>query len=285
MPRYRITVAYDGTGLIGWQRQESGTSIQRLLEDALFPFENRRIPVVGASRTDAGVHALGQVAAFTLDQPADPAALVRALNARLPPAVRVFDAAPADAKFNPRFDALAKTYRYRIFTGAVLSPFEYRYAWHLPVRLDVDAMNRAAAALVGRHDFVAFQSAGSDVESTERELFESRIEIVAPAGALPSDVAPIFGPASAPVFTPASDVASVFRPASWIEYIARGDGFLRHMVRAIVGSLVEIGRGKRGVGWMVTVLESHDRASAGPTAPAEGLCLVSVEYPPLAAQP
>lgn len=252
MPRYRVTVAYDGTGFVGWQRQDSGVSIQGLLEDALFPFEERRIVVTGAGRTDAGVHALGQVAAFDLHPAIDPAALVRALNARLPPTVRVMDATPADASFHPRFGAATKTYRYRIFTGPVISPFEYRYAWHLPGRLDTDAMGRAAALLVGRHDFAAFQSAGTDVDTTERELFESRID------ATSQDA----------------------------RYTATGDGFLRHMVRAIVGSLVEIGRGRRPPEWLRSVLDSRDRTDAGPTAPSQGLCLVSVDYAsPLAAQP
>lgn len=251
MPRYRVTVAYDGTDFIGWQLQERGATVQGALEQALFPFEDRRIVVIGAGRTDAGVHAIGQVAAFTLERPADPAALVRALNARLPLTVRVLEAIEVPASFHPRFDATAKTYGYRIFTGGVVSPFEYRCTWHLPGPLDVDAMRAAAACLAGRHDFAAFQSVGTDVESTERELFESRIET----------------------------------GDGHVRYVARGDGFLRHMVRAIVGSLVEVGKGRRPAAWIGDVLASRDRTRAGRTAPPGGLCLVSVEYGRLATQP
>ncbi len=201
MPRYRITVAYDGTGLAGWQLQAGCTTIQGLLEDALFPFDNRRVVVTGAGRTDAGVHALAQVAAFTLEGAVAPDALVRALNARLPAAVRVMSACAVDDRFHPRFDAIAKTYRYRIFTGAVLSPFDYRYAWHLPGSLDAEAMNEAAAILVGEHDFAAFQGAGSETHTTVRVLHRSQV---------------------------APD------PAGYVTYTASGEGFLRHMVRAIV---------------------------------------------------
>ncbi len=262
MPRYRVTIAYDGTDYVGWQLQDSGTSIQGLLEAALFPFEDRRIVVIGAGRTDAGAHAAGQVAAFTLERPVDPAAIGRALNARLPAAVRVLDVSEAPERFHPRFDSIFKTYSYRIFTGAVVSPFEYRYVWHVPGPMDAAAMRAAAAMLAGRHDFAAFQSTGTDVESTERELFESRIETGSedPRHRSGGDV-----------------VAPVSRPAT-IEYIARGDGFLRHMVRAIVGSLVEVGKGRRRAEWIREVLASRDRAAAAATAPPHGLCLVSVEY-------
>src|SRR2546425_10005369 len=131
MPSYRINLAYDGTDFVGWQRQASGTSIQGLLEDALRALDERDVTVTGAGRTDAGVHALGQVAAFTLARELAPDAVVRALNARLPDAVRVLAADAVAPSFHPRFDARAKTYRYRIWNGGVLSPFERRYAWHL----------------------------------------------------------------------------------------------------------------------------------------------------------
>ncbi len=271
MPRFKLTVAYDGTDFVGWQRQAAGTSIQGLLEDALFPFEDRAVTVVGAGRTDAGVHAEGQVAAFSLDRSIDPATLGRAANARLPPSVRVVEAAGVAEGFHPRHDAVAKTYRYRIFTGDVLSPFMVRYAWHAPGALDADAMSEAAGLLTGEHDFSAFRSAGADTESAVRVLYQSIIvgDSQTRVRGLPED-------------------ASRSRRDDWrstdgyVTYTARGSGFLRHMVRAIVGSLVEIGRGRQRPGWIGEVLQSRDRGSAGATAPPQGLCLVKVEYPRLA---
>src|SRR6476646_6703909 len=159
MPTFKITVAYDGTDYIGWQRQATGTSIQGLLEDALREFGDGDVAVSGAGRTDAGVHALAQVASFAIARDV----VVRALNAKLPEAVRVMAAEEVTAAFHARFDARAKTYRYRIWNGDVLPPFERRYAWHVPGSLDVAAMQRAAALIEGEHDFAAFQSAGSDV--------------------------------------------------------------------------------------------------------------------------
>jgi tRNA pseudouridine38-40 synthase len=244
MPTFKITVAYDGTDYVGWQRQATGTSIQGLLEDALREFGDGDIAVSGAGRTDAGVHALAQVASFTLVRAIAPQAVVRALNAKLPDAVRVMAAEEVPASFHARFDARGKTYRYRIWTGDVLPPFEHRYAWHVPGGLDVEAMRQAAALIQGRHDFAAFQSAGSDVATTMRNVYASTLL--------------------------AEDALLVY------ETIA--DGFLRHMVRALAGSLVEVGRRQHPADWIARVLESRDRRSAGRTAPAHGLFLVRVAY-------
>jgi tRNA pseudouridine(38-40) synthase len=169
MRTFRITVAYDGTDFVGWQRQAAGVSIQGLLEDALRELDGRDVTVMGAGRTDAGVHALGQVAAFAIERPLAADAVVRALNARLPHTVRVLAAEEAPASFRARADARSKTYRYRIWNGDVVSPFERRFVWHVPGALDVDAMRAAARTLVGRHDFAALQTAGSDVRTTERD--------------------------------------------------------------------------------------------------------------------
>ena len=254
MPYFRITVAYDGTDYVGWQRQASGASIQGLLEEALRALSDDAVTVIGAGRTDAGVHALGQVAAFSLSRTIAPDVVVRALNARLPDTVRVVSADEAPADFNPRFAARSKTYRYRIWNGDVVSPFERRYTWHVPGTLEVDAMQTAARLLEGRHDFAAFQASGSDTARTERTVYESAIG------------------------RSAIGDHSAIGDSLLFTYTVAGDGFLRHMVRAIVGTLVEIGRGRRPAGWIGEVLASRDRSLAGPTAPAAGLFLVRVDY-------
>jgi tRNA pseudouridine38-40 synthase len=263
MPGYRITLAYDGTDYVGWQRQANGVSIQGLIEDALRALDERDVTLHGAGRTDAGVHALGQVASFTLHRALPCDALVRALNARLPAAIRVLSADEAPADFHPRFSAREKTYRYRIWNGDAISPFECRYAWHVSGALDAGAMQAAAALLVGRHDFAAFQSTGSDVATTEREIVASAIVTAGP----PSRTIRFGGPG-----------AAERAPEPLIIYEVTGTGFLRHMVRAIVGTLVEVGRGRQPIEWMGRVLASRDRAIAGPTAPPEGLFLVGVTY-------
>jgi tRNA pseudouridine38-40 synthase len=241
---FKLTLAYDGTDFVGWQRQAEGVSVQGLIEDALAGFGAGDVPVAGAGRTDAGVHARGQVASFTLAAGIDPATLVRALNAKLPETVRAIDAEIAAPEFHARFDARAKTYRYRIANGPVLSPFERRYAWHVPRRIDVDAMADAARRLKGRHDFAAFQSAGSAVRSTEREVFAATLSMV----------------------------------DEFLVFDIQADGFLRHMVRAIVGTLLEVGCGRRGADSIDAVLASRDRSRAGRGAPPHGLFLMAVEY-------
>jgi tRNA pseudouridine38-40 synthase len=260
---FRLTIAYDGGGYAGWQRQSSGTSIQELLEHALEELDGRPVPVQGAGRTDAGVHALGQQAGVSIERAIDKGTLVRALNARLPPAIRVLSAVEAPSDFHARFAARSKSYRYRLWNQEVLSPFEHGYVWHVPSPvLDHQAMAAAAALLEGRHDFAAFQAAGSRAASTERVVFSSRIRTSTST----------CGDASRGT----DELAGSGRPL--IVYEIQGSGFLRHMVRNIVGTLVEIGRGRRPAGWVAEVLASKDRSRGGPTAPPEGLFLVGVEY-------
>lgn len=247
MGTYKIILAYDGTDFVGWQRQATGVSVQGVIEDALRELDDRDVPVAGAGRTDSGVHALGQVAGFSLERVISAAAVMRALNARLPDSVRVLSAEEVDASFHPRFGAREKRYRYRLWNAPVASPFERRYAWHIHDPLNVDAMSAAARMVEGRHDFAAFAASGSAVKTTTREIFESRIAECGSQSAL-------------------------------VVYEVAGDGFLRHMVRAIVGTLVEIGRGRRPPEWIADVIASADRGAAGPTAPPEGLFLVAVAY-------
>jgi tRNA pseudouridine38-40 synthase len=243
---FKLTIAYDGTEFIGWQRQASGVSIQGLLEDALGELDGRPVTVMGAGRTDAGVHARGQVAAAVLERDIDAATVLRAVNIRLPASVRVIDASPAGDDFHARFDARLKSYRYRIWNAAVMSPFERSYAWHVPMALDLAAMSAAAAGLCGTHDFAAFQGTGSDTQTTVRTVVRSSVE----------------REAGSPL----------------VVYEAAGEGFLRHMVRNIVGTLVEIGRGRYPAAWMSDVLAARTRTAAGPTAPAHGLFLMAVAY-------
>jgi tRNA pseudouridine38-40 synthase len=246
VPHFKLTLAYDGTALVGWQRQAEGTAIQQLLEDVLAILEGAPVTVHGAGRTDAGVHALGQVASVTLARAIDAQTLTRAMNAHLPETVRVLDAVEMPPAFHARFDAVAKTYRYRIWNTPVSSPFERYYAWHVPdPQLDVPAMALAARALEGRHDFASFQASGSPTTMTVREIFSSAIT----------------------------------RDGALITYEVSGEGFLRHMVRSIVGTLVEVGRGRKPPEWMREVIASRSRIEAGRTVPPHGLVLVKVDYP------
>jgi tRNA pseudouridine38-40 synthase len=263
----KITLAYDGTGFVGWQRQAEGLSIQGALEDALARISGGPVAAAGAGRTDAGVHASGQVASVAIDTPHDAQTLGRALNAMLPDPIRVVDVEDAPPGFHARFGATSKTYHYRIANALVLSPFLRRWAWHVPWTLDIDAMGEAAARLEGEHDFAAFQSAGAAVHSTVRRILVSRLVDAPQAGVLPPTpgalpVAPLDG--------------------HLLVYEVEGTGFLRHMVRAIAGTLVEVGSGRARPARIGELLERPDRALAGPTAPACGLCLAGVRYAPLA---
>lgn len=248
MRTLKLTLAYDGTQYVGWQRQANGLSVQQVVEEALAPLagaDGRRGPTVcGAGRTDAGVHALGQVASVNVTLEMAASTVQRALNARLPADVRVIGVVDAAPGFHARYHATGKTYRYRIATTPVLSPFDRAFVWHAPEVRDVDAIRRAAATLVGRHDFASFQAAGSSIRHTTRTM--TRVEIRDTSGELTLEI--------------------------------DGDGFLRHMVRVVAGTLAEIGSGSRAPDEMTRILAARDRRAAGMTAPAAGLTLMAVRY-------
>jgi tRNA pseudouridine38-40 synthase len=247
MRTLKLTLQYDGTAYVGWQRQASGTSIQGLLEAALGRIEGSAVSVQGAGRTDAGVHALAQVASVRLASTLDTATLARALNATLPPEVRVRAVEEAAPDFHARFGAAGKAYEYRICNAPTVSPFVYRYAWHIAQPLDTTAMREGSAALVGPHDFAAFQGSGSAVKSSGRVI--TAIDWREEGG---------------------HDRLLVMR--------IEGSGFLRHMVRNIAGTLVEVGLGRWPAAAVAGILASRDRRNAGPTAPPQGLFLVGVRY-------
>lgn len=244
MRTLKLTLAYDGTNYVGWQRQLNGVSIQQLVEEACAPLAGEVPSVAGASRTDAGVHALGQVASVNLATALPAAALQRALNFRLPPDIRVVDVEDAPRGFHARSFATGKAYRYRLATTPVLPPFDRWFVWHAPGQRDVQTMRRAAELMVGEHDFASFQAAGSAVNGTVRTIH--RLDILDLEGELRFEV--------------------------------EGDGFLRHMVRAMVGTLAEVGLGTRPATSVSAILAACERGAAGMTAPACGLTLVSVEY-------
>lgn len=245
MRTIKLTVAYDGTDFVGWQRQGRGVSIQGLVEEALSAIEGAPVTLHAAGRTDAGVHALGQIASARLESPIENWQLTRALNAHLPGAIRIIDVATMPDAFHARFSATGKAYEYRIWNARVQPPFVRLYTWHVIERLDLDAMQQAAAAIVGEHDFKGFRSA--------RSMNHTTVRAIASAG-----------------WRRGEDALLVFEIA--------GAGFLRYMVRSLVGTLVEIGRGQRSPDEMARLLASPDRSAAGKTAPALGLFLVKVDY-------
>jgi len=246
--RIRITLAWDGTEFHGWQVQPGLPTIQGVLEEIIGAIEGKPVHVAGSGRTDAGVHARAQVAAFTIDNPIPADNLRRAVNRLLPPAIRVLDATETDTNFHPRFDAIAKTYEYTIHRAPICSPFEWRYVHHYPYPLDENAMIASAGLFKGEHDFAAF--AASDSRDEEGK----------------SRVRTIFS-------------STMARSADRLIYTVRGSGFLKHMVRNIVGTLIETGRRNADARTIAALLAADSHRKAGPTAPAKGLVLVSVEYP------
>ncbi|RJP23525.1 MAG: tRNA pseudouridine(38-40) synthase TruA [Candidatus Abyssobacteria bacterium SURF_5] len=252
MHTIRLDLQYDGSEYAGWQIQENAVTVQELVERALSMILRERIRVSGASRTDSGVHALGQVAAFTTESEIPMEKLRRSLNGILPPDIRLTDAREVEAGFAPRY-AREKTYRYAFALGAYLSPFQRRYAWHIHEPLDLEAMQAAANYLVGEHDFSSFVAAGGGEKGHVRTIHGIS-------------------------FGEGGILNSCVGNEGLFHFDITANGFLYKMARNIIGTLVEAGRGKLPAQSMAAILEARDRGLAGPTAPAQGLCLVSVKY-------
>lgn len=244
MQTLRLTIAYDGTELHGWQSQPALPTVQGLIASACARVLGDAVKVTGASRTDAGVHALGQVASLRTAAGIEPPLLGRALNALLPTSIRVLDARAAAPAFDARRSARGKRYAYLIDRGAVADPFHRRYAWHIPWALDVPAMREALRLVRGKHDFSAFCAAAGRGRTPTCTVRSTRVACRGP----------------------------------WLVILISADSFLHHMVRNIVGSLVEVGRGAAPPAWIGELLVGRDRRRAGPTAPAHGLALVRVLY-------
>lgn len=244
MRHIRLVVEYDGTSLCGWQRQDNGPTVQGHLEAALARLLQHATRVAGASRTDAGVHARGQVASFHTARPIPLHGIRRGLNSLLPPAIAVRDVAEAAADFHPRFSATGKHYRYTILARPDRAPRWRDRAWHVPAPIDRAAIEAGARALIGEHDFAAFRAAGCTAATTVRRI--DAIDVTPDGELLALDV--------------------------------RGNAFLRNMVRILAGTLVEVGTGRRSAAQVAEILESRDRTRAGITAPPHGLELIEVRY-------
>jgi tRNA pseudouridine38-40 synthase len=241
---YRITLAYDGTDYQGWQLQAGAPTIQGAVSEALARLDGAPVVVHGAGRTDAGVHAEGQVASFRLRRARAPEELRRALNGNLPPEIRVLEAMAAADDFHARFDARSKTYRYQIYAAEVMNPLLWRYAHHYPYPLDQARLTADGQALLGTHDFSAFTVTDCETKTRVRTLTGFHLEA---EGAL-------------------------------LRLFFTGDGFLRFMVRTMVGSLIEANRGRLKAGSLAALISSRDRSLVGAPAPAKGLTLMKVEY-------
>jgi len=250
-----LVIAYDGTDFHGWQRQPRLPTVQSVLEASLARITGKSVKLYGSGRTDAGVHAAGQVANFETECPIPCKSLRTALNDALPPSIRVRSVREVGGDFHARYGARSKNYRYRILQSPVCPPFLSRFVYHYPYSLDCRPMSKAARALEGEHDFTSF--AGADPGRSGSR--DSKQEV--------SNVRQIF-----------SSRLVRRKDLSLVVYEVRGSGFLHHMVRNIVGTLMEVGNGRRAPGDILSILEARDRSKAGPTAPAQGLWLVKVEY-------
>ncbi len=243
--RVKLTVAYDGTNYHGYQSQVNGVAVQDVLEDAIEHLFGERIRTMGASRTDAGVHALGNVACFDVESRIDPTKIAFALNARLPEDIRIMDSRKVPADFHPRFTETVKTYQYHVINRKFPDPLTRNTEMHYYYPLDAEKMDLAAKCLIGEHDFASFAAAGYSSKTTVRTIYD----------------------------------AGVIRNGDRVTFEITGNGFLYNMVRIIMGTLLEIGGGKYPPERMWEILDARNRSAAGPTAIAKGLVLCGIMYP------
>ena len=255
MRQIRLTLQYDGTDYSGWQIQKNGATIQGLLEDAVFSVTNERSKVIGAGRTDAGVHALEQVAVFETASALSTDVFFQALNANLPQDIGITSCEECPEDFHPRYRTKGKKYSYIISNKMPAPVFLKRYSWELGFHLDIGAMRKASEYLIGSHDFSSFQASGCSAKHPLRELNSITISNL-----------------------PSLEFITFRIDTPVIKITIEGSAFLRHMVRNIVGTLVYTGRGKYPPEKMKEILESRDRRNAGPTAPACGLFLEKITY-------
>lgn len=246
MPVFKLTIEYDGSEFHGWQAQRELRTVQGVLQEALTTVLRQPVALQGASRTDVGVHALGQVASFEVETDLPPQRIAKGATAVAGPQIAVVEAVVAPAGFNARHDSIGKRYRYRVINRPAPSPILGPTAWHVSRELDFEAMRIAASRLVGTHDFAGFRAADCGRDSTEREL--GRVELVA-------------------------------RESTVLDIEVEGIAFLKNMVRIIAGTIVDVGLGTKPIEIVDEVLESGDRSRAGRTAPACGLTLIEVLYP------
>jgi tRNA pseudouridine38-40 synthase len=246
---FKLLVSYDGTNYFGWQAQNGQRSVQETIEAAIARVTGHSIRILSSGRTDAGVHALGQVVGIRVDTRLTPEVLQRALNAVLPDDIAVLEISETHERFHPTYHAVKKRYRYLIHNGPVRDIFRRNYCWQFyQCRLDAKAMHRSAIPLLGRHDFSSFETSGSRRKDSVRTISDLTVQR---GRGVQKD---------------------------WITIEVEADGFLYNMVRAIVGTLVEVGRGVKPETWPAEVLHAANRQLAGPTAPAQGLFLVNVDY-------
>jgi tRNA pseudouridine38-40 synthase len=263
----KLTVAYDGGAYSGWQFQPDKSTVQGTLEATWQRLTQESLRVTSAGRTDAGVHALGQVVGLVTETRLSNDDLHRGLNALLPDDIAVITIEDAPENFHATYDAVGKRYRYQVYNGRAPSVFSRNYAWHYPQPLHAEAMHAAGQGLVGKHDFSSFETAGSERPDSIRTIHELTV-------ASGADVAEFLRNSDLAVSEKLPDRPS----SSQITIEVAGDGFLYNMVRTIVGTLVEVGVGKRDIEWPAEVLAARDRRRAGQTAPPHGLFLVSVDY-------
>jgi tRNA pseudouridine38-40 synthase len=242
--KIKLLIQYDGTAYHGWASQPGMATIHGTLCDTIEKLTGLRVDLLGSSRTDAGVHALGQVAAFTIDCPVPTENFARALNNLLPDDIAILEAVEVPDSFDPIIDTKSKIYRYTIYTGTIRPSLQIRYCWHRPGQLNVETMQKAADILLGTHDFKSFASAADSRQSSVRTILKCEVS----------------------------------GREDWVTFDVQANGFLYNMVRNIVGTLVEVGRGRWTAADIERIMAAQNRTEAGPIAPASGLCLMKIFY-------